>query len=323
MFPAGQQQWVSKQISAKKWSLSTRWSPIIGCGGARAALVLRWWDIWCLWGSDRGDIDTRQLWEVSSVHSGYYKELERPCQSSGSLSNRADPALTILSADEMISTDYRSEGGSCSASSGTLGSSSTRSLVERHGWRKERSSSWPLWLDGCRHGFHQHDNDSLLHDSSAVQVDIFLIHWQTDFCCLLGWAGLGRAQHTESLAVQLRLAEMMCLCSNTDGGSPRSADDGTRVMMMMMMLQPQQHNNKSRGLKASQSRVVSSLSLHFVCYKLLVEELSGEQLVGITNGGVMQKKESDSQKEREEERRSARETTVEVKQLCDDGVGTK
>jgi hypothetical protein len=56
---------------------------------------------------------------------------------------------------------------------------------------------------------------------------------------------------------------MMCLCSNTDGGSPRSADDGTRVMMMMMMLQPQQHNNKSRGLKASQSQVVSSLSLHF------------------------------------------------------------
>lgn len=193
-------------------------------------------------GSDRGDIDTRQLWEVSSVYSGYYKELERPCQSSGSLSNRADPALTILSADdEMISTDYRSEGGSCSASSGTLGSSSARSLVERHGWRKERSSSWPLWLDGCRHGFHQHDDDSLLRDSSAVQVDIFLIHWQTDFCCLvLGWAGLGRA-HTESFVVQLRLAVMMCLCSNTDGGSLRSADDGTRVMMMMMMLQPQQH----------------------------------------------------------------------------------
>jgi hypothetical protein len=93
-------------------------------------------------------------------------------------------------------------------------------------------------------------------------------------------------------------------------------------MMMMMMLQPQQHNNKSRGLKASQSRVVSSLSLHFVCYKLLVEELSGEQLVGITNGGVIQKKRK-RLAEREEERRSARETTVEVKQLCDDGVGTK
>ena len=156
----------------------------------------------------------------------------------------------------MTSTDYRSE-GSCS-SSRTIGS--TRSVVERHWWRKERSSSWPLWLDGCRHGSPTRrllstrlvDCPSRHLPHPLTNLNSFFQHW------------------------------FVFLLFNYDSSAfpnwQTPADDGTRVVT----IQQQQHNNKSRGWKPLLPR------LHFVCWGFTVRrvELSGEQ-VGITNGELI------------------------------------
>lgn len=130
------------------------------------------------------------------------------------------------SPNETISTDYRSE-SSCTSSCNNRSVGRIRSVVEQLWRRKQRLSSWPLWVDGGGHGsprrrllstrLPHRPNRHFPHLSSSTTA--FFTHTP---CCLIH-------------LVQLRFPLFRL-----------PHPDGAYCRLIQVMIHKQQHNNRSR-----------------------------------------------------------------------------